>query len=74
MLGQNHGTMADFLSLLDAELIPFFQNLAVKSPYIDTRAPQVADTPEERRYQAAYLDADLITTLRSETLVVTAQG
>lgn len=44
------------------------------SPYVDNRAPLVADTPEERRYQAAYMDADLITTLWSDTLVVTAQG
>ncbi|MCH8273490.1 MAG: hypothetical protein IH851_01715 [Armatimonadetes bacterium] len=44
------------------------------SPYVDTRAPLVANTPEERRYQAAYLDDDLITSLWSDTLVVTAQG
>lgn len=44
------------------------------SPYIDTRAPLVAGMPEERRYRAAYLDDDLITTGWSDTLVVTAQG
>ncbi|MCH8273270.1 MAG: hypothetical protein IH851_00570 [Armatimonadetes bacterium] len=44
------------------------------SPYVDTRAPLVADTPEERRFRAAYLDDDLITTGWSDTLVVTAQG
>ena len=44
------------------------------SPYVDTRSPLVAGTPEERRYRAAYLDNDLITTGWSDTLVVTAQG
>lgn len=44
------------------------------SPYVDNRAPLVADTPEERRYRAAYIDNDLVTTGWSDTLVVTAQG
>ena len=46
----------------------------IRSPYIDTRAPLVADTPEERRFRAAHLDNNLITTGWSDTLVVTAQG
>jgi len=44
------------------------------SPYIDTRAPLVASTPEERRYRAAYMDDDAITSGWSDTLVVTAQS
>ena len=44
------------------------------SPYVDNRPPLVADTPEERRYRAAYTDNDLVTTGWSDTLVVTAQG
>ena len=44
------------------------------SPYIDTRAPLVPNTPEERRYRAAYVDNDEITTGWSDTLVVTAQS
>lgn len=44
------------------------------SPYVDNRAPLVAGAPEERRYRAAYLDNDLVTTGWSDTLSVTAQG
>lgn len=51
-------------------------NLAIDtvSPYIDTRDPLVPNTPEERRYRAAYVDNDEITTGWSDTLVVTAQS
>lgn len=44
------------------------------SPYIDTLAPLTADIPEERRFQVAYLDDDVITTGLSDTLVVIAHG
>ncbi|MEX2243409.1 MAG: hypothetical protein WD716_06125 [Fimbriimonadaceae bacterium] len=43
-------------------------------PFVDNRAPLVANTPEERRFRAAYVDDDLVTTGWSDTLVVTAQG
>ena len=53
-----------------------WEDLAVDtvSPYVDRRAPLVAGTPEQRRYRAAYLDDDVITTGWSATLVVTAQS
>ncbi|MCH8274453.1 MAG: hypothetical protein IH851_06670 [Armatimonadetes bacterium] len=49
----------------------FFHNFATP---VATRAPLVADTPEQRRFRAAYLDDDLIVPGWSDTLVVTAQG
>ncbi|MCH8274509.1 MAG: hypothetical protein IH851_06950 [Armatimonadetes bacterium] len=49
-------------------MVDFFQNFATP---VASRAPLTADTPEERRFRAAYLDNDLITTGWSATLVVT---
>ncbi len=44
------------------------------SPYVDTRAPLSPNTPEERRYRAAYVDDDVVTTGWSDVVVVTAQA
>ncbi|MBX3111039.1 MAG: hypothetical protein KF857_03445 [Fimbriimonadaceae bacterium] len=43
-------------------------------PFVDNRAALVAGEPEERRYQAAYVDADVVTTDWSATLTVIAHS
>lgn len=43
-------------------------------PFIDNRAPLTSGPPEERRYQAAYVDNDVVTTDWSTTLVVNAHS
>jgi hypothetical protein len=42
--------------------------------FVDNRAPVVSGPPEERRYQAAYVDNDLVTTDWSATLTVIAHS
>lgn len=44
------------------------------SPYLDSRAPQTPDTPEQRRYQARYRDDDAPFGTWSDTVTVTAQA
>lgn len=44
------------------------------SPYLDSRAPQVPDTPEQRRYQARYHDDDAPFGTWSDVVTVTAQA
>lgn len=43
-------------------------------PFVDNRAALVAGEPEERRYQAAYVDDDAVTTDWSATLTVIAHS
>ncbi len=43
-------------------------------PYVDNRAPVTSGPPEERRYQAAYVDNDAVTTGWSATLTVIAHS
>ena len=43
-------------------------------PFIDSRPPLVSGPPEERRYQAAYVDNDAVTTDWSATLTVVAHS
>lgn len=43
-------------------------------PFIDNRAPLVSGPPEERRFQAAYVDNDAVTTDWSATLTVIAHS
>lgn len=43
-------------------------------PFVDNRAPVVSGPPEERRYQAAYVDNDAVTTPWSSTLTIIAQS
>lgn len=43
-------------------------------PFVDNRAPIASGPPEERRYQAAYVDTDAVTTGWSSTLTVVAQS
>lgn len=43
-------------------------------PYVDSRAPVTSGPPEERRYQAAYVDNDVVTTDWSATLTVIAHS
>jgi hypothetical protein len=46
----------------------------INPPFIDNRAPLVSGPPEERRYQAAYVDNDVVTTDWSATLTVIAHS
>ena len=43
-------------------------------PFVDSRAPVTSGPPEERRYQAAYVDNDVGTTDWSATLTVIAHS
>jgi len=43
-------------------------------PFMDNRAPLVSGPPEERRFQAAYVDNDEVTTDWSATLTVIAHS
>lgn len=43
-------------------------------PFVDNRAPLASGPPEERRYQAAYVDNDAATTDWSATLTVIAHS
>jgi hypothetical protein len=44
------------------------------SPYLDTRAPEVAGQPEERRYRLRYIDNDVPVGVYSDTLTATVGG
>ena len=68
----NHGLVHGNLGQEHAVLGQNHATMYTVSPYVDNRAPLQADTPEERRYRAAYLDDDVITTGCSDKLVVTA--
>lgn len=46
----------------------------ITPPYVDNRAPLVSGPPEERRYQAAYVDDDAVTTDWSSTLIVNSHS
>jgi len=43
-------------------------------PFLDNRAPLVADTLESRRYRAAFMDKDIVTTGWSDTIEIVAQA